>query len=265
MNQTLRSIRIFFELFKRDLFVYKQQWKRLVINYWLIKPPLEATVFGYIIPLVNMNQPNPIAMTQFMGGMILWSIFPLAWTFAVELMYDFEHNKFVNYLNTLLNPGLVVLEKILFYSLASFINMLPFYPFSKLILGSYFDTTHTSWLKLCIILYAGSLFCAAYNVFFVCYISGFQRVSNFWMRLNYPMINFGGTFLSWAAMASYSRYLGYALFANPLIYLSEGIRNALLGPANYFHFGICLIVLLSFATLLSIAAMHFYRKKLDTI
>lgn len=265
MNTHLRSFRIFFEFLKRDLLVYKQQWKRLAINNWLIRPIIVAICFGYIIPMVSMTQSTPYKMTEFMGGMILWGIFPLAWSFAVELMYDFEHLKFVNYLNTVLNPNLVVLEKIIFYSVASFINIIPFYPFSKIILGPYFDASNTSWIKLFIILYAGALFCAAYNVFFVCYVSGFQRVSNFWMRLNYPMINFGGTFLSWAAMASYSKYLGYILLANPLIYLSEGIRNALLGPANYFNFGLCILALLGFSIALSMAAMHYYKKKLDTI
>lgn len=265
MNIAARSTYIFFEFLKRDLTVYKQQWKRLAINNWFITPSIEAICFGYIIPMVNMKQPTPHGMTEFLGGMILWIIFPLAWSFSVELMYDFEHNKFVNYLNTVLNPNLVVLEKIVFYSFTSFINTLPFYPVCMLILGPYFDASHISWIKLFIILYAGALFCSAYNVFFVCYVSGFQRVSNFWMRLNYPMINFGGTFLSWAAMASYSKYLGYALLANPLIYLSEGIRNALLGPAHYFNFGLCVLALFGFSIALSFAAMHYYRKKLDTI
>ncbi|MEX0671961.1 MAG: ABC transporter permease [Candidatus Babeliales bacterium] len=265
MNISIRSARVFFEIFKRDCIVYSHQWKRLAINNWFITPAIEAICFGYIVPMVSMSQTNPRSMTAFLSGMILWVIFPLAWSFAVELMYDFEHNKFVNYLNTILNPNLVVLEKILFYSAIGFINILPFFPVCMLILGSYFDTTNLDWIKLLCILYAGSLFCAAYNVFFVCYVGGFQQVSNFWMRLNYPMINLGGTFLSWKLMASYSPLLGYALLANPLIYISEGIRNALLGPDNHFHFGLCILALIGFSLVLTLCAMHYYRKKLDTI
>ncbi len=265
MNTAIRNINIFFQFFHRDILVYIQQWKRLAINNWFLIPSLEAICFGYIVPMVNMSNPTPQAMTAFYAGTILWIMFPLAWGFAVEMMYDFENDRFINYLNRIYNPNFVVLEKILFYACACFINTLPFFPISMLLLGDKFDTTHLHWPKLILILFVGALFCAAYNVFFICYISGMENVSNFWLRVNFPMINLGGVFLSWKAMASYSPMFGYALYLNPLIYLSEGMRNALQGPANHFPYLVSLLGLSGFTITLTLMAMHFYKKKLDTV
>lgn len=260
------SLAVFWQLLQRDWYVYKKKdWKVVTINYALIMPMVGIICFGYLVPHLSMAHPNAEIITNFIIGTSLWTLFLLPFRINIETLFDLESEQFINYQLGLIRPQLLLIEKMLFSAFIAFINFFPFILISKLVLGNNFITMNASWFKLCIITGFGSLFCAIFTLFFVFFVKGIAQTNNFFMRLNYPLIQFGGSFIPWHIMNSYSRIVGIVTYANPMLYITEGIRQAIIGGSRFFSFGTSILGLLTSCTLFIFATLHYFRKKLDPI
>ncbi|MGE0206778.1 MAG: ABC transporter permease [Candidatus Babeliales bacterium] len=265
MSLTLRFVRIFGYFLLRDIYAFKNHWRRVFFNFSTILPLVSSLVFGYFLPNSTMINATPVESTIFFVGCILWSIFPLAFLMNLDLIFDLEHQRFIDYQIIMFNPILILLEKIIFSGLITFFNIVLFFPISKIILGSYFYTTNTSWPSLFLILMLGSLFCATFNIFMLCYIKSSQSIGRFWMRVNNPLITLGGLFMPWYIMAKYSYFLGNLALANPLIYLTEGVRASIIGGPHFFSVFTASLALIIFSTFFFILSCIFFKKKVDYV
>lgn len=260
------QLAVSYQFFRRDLLVYKKEaWKVVTINYALIAPVVMVTCFGYLVPHLSMAHPTPLVTTNFITGGSLWTMFLLAWSINFGILFDLHSNRFIDYQMGLIKPQLLLLEKIFFSAFIAFINFIPFYPITKLILGANFLTVNTSWPKLFVIFASGSLFCASFTMFFVFFIKSMAQTGNLFMRMNYPLIQFGGTFIPWSIMNSISPWVGTISYLNPMLYITEGFRQTIIGGNQYFAFSTCVLALLGFSVLFTLITLHYFKKKLDHI
>ncbi len=255
----------FIYFFWRDLYVYRANFRRSLINYGIIYPLLYALAFGLFLPSVIPSLNNALGRTLLLAGSFLWLVYPIGFNLNIGLLYDFEADKFINYQLTLLSPRLLLLEKILSSSLIGFLYTLPMLPLSKLLLGSLLDTTQTSWLKIMSILYLSSLLSCVITIFNCSFLKDSRFFRSFLVRFYGPLIQFGGLFMPYKTMAAFSPFLALALYINPFIYITEGLRGALLGDSAFMPFIWCVIALFLFSGLFTLLAFYFFKKKTDHI
>jgi len=165
----------------------------------------------------------------------------------------------------LLNPQLIILQRILFSALFGFLTMIPFFPVSKLLMQSALETTHTSWPALFFMLLCGSLCAAAYNMVAILLIPSSRQLGSFWNRANNLLVSLGGFWIPWYITNQFSGMLAKAILLTPFIYFSEGLRQAIVGGEQFFSLGICIAGLLGFTTLFTLASFVLFKRKIDYV
>ena len=250
---------------RRDYYVQCQHIYRYIINYALIQPLLWSLITGYLQANTYFGSSDIVQNTILFSGTIVVTIIIVTYTQAIELLFDFDGDCYVHYQITILSPILVLIERILFSSLMCFLMVAPFYPISKLILQNYIDTSNTNWLLVMAILYFASLCFSAYHTMAACILKSASSIDSLWKRFNAPMIDLGGMWIPWMVMYTFSPILGYLTYLNPLIYVSEGLKQAIVSGPQFFSIALCIPVLLLFTILFTIGAWHFFKKRTDCI
>lgn len=256
---------IFWQFLKRDYFVYRQRLATYFINYCLIYPVLFGFGIGYVQTHAYFGAGQAKLGTVVFIGHILIIVVVLANTLNIGLLFDLEQDRFIDYQITLLNPRLVLLERIFFTSLFVFALAIPFFPVAKLVLGNAFDTSNTCWPALFFILYLSSLCCSAYTQLCACVIESSRSLRSFWMRVNFGLITFGGIFIPYYICKQFSSVLAYFTLLDPLLYITEGLRRAILQDPVFLPIWLCALALLVFSALFTVASWHFFKKRIDHI
>lgn len=258
-----RDLLIFKEFFKRDLYAFSKYKITYFINYSLIFPALFSLTFGYIIPFTAFNQ-NVLPSTGFLlasSVVFLFLIFPVSQN--IFLLLDLENEKYVEYQATLLNPKYIILEKILFSSLFTFLIVIPFFFVSKLILGDIFDVSKLSVIKLLITLFLASCMASSYVIFCLLKMKNPSKMGMWWRRVNTPLFMLGGAWVPWLIMAKVSVFLGYITLLNPFLYVTESLRGAILGPEKFIHFHYCVVALIIFTLIFTHLSLKTFKKRID--
>lgn len=261
----MHTLQIFLQFFWRDVYVYCRQASTYIINYAILYPCMHSFIMGYTFPNIYFGPHSELAATTMFAGTIVVNLVVLANIVNIGLLFDLENVRYVDYQITLLSPRLVIVQRILFTSLFTFIILAPFFPIAKLLLGSWFVTTKASWPALFLVLYLASLCCSAYTQFYACLVPSSRSLRSYWMRINFALITFAGFFIPWHVMKQFSALMGYALLFNPLLYITEGIRQALLDSDQYLSLGICCGMLIVWSCILTMLAWHFFKKRVDHI
>lgn len=252
---------LFMQLLKRDIFVFKKErWKQFAINYILFCPAVYAFSFGYVIPYSGLETFSVAAASVFFAGSVSWLLYPLAFMLCLELFFDLQQNRFIDYQLTLAPARLVLAERLFFFSSITWLHLLPYYPISKWLLGNYFDTSSISWVKLFVILYFCSLFFVAFSLFFIFFIDRMHQIANFFIRIVFPMIQTGGLRTPLHILFQFTYWLGIFSLLNPVMYMTEGIRQAIFQSNDYLPYAIS-IAGLTVGTILSMLACCVYFKK----
>lgn len=259
-----KELLISWQFFKRDIAVYKQRLRDFIINFVLIYPLLYTLTFGYILAKTGggaESLPIPVLST----GLAVFTLFPLAFGIALDLLFDFEHQRFIDFQILVLKPQLVLIEKIIFGSILVFLCNITFYPLVIGLLHPYFDLYRISWTKVALLLYAASLFCSSFGYLLVCIMKDMSKIRFIWRRCNYPLIMLGGFLAPWKVMVLFSPILGYAALMNPMLYVTEGLRQAILAQDQFLPYWQSLCSLLVFSLLSTLGALYFFKKKLDHV
>lgn len=262
MNITIKT---FFQFLARDYYRYKKDIKVYLINFSIIRPALYSISLAYIQVNVLFGSGQKELCTIFFIGNAMLIILILTFQLAFRLLFDLEYNKFVNYQITIIHPRLLLLQRIVFSTLFTFFVLLPFFPISKLILQSYLVTTNASWTKMFIVLFFGSLCLSCYNTLCSCIIKSSNNIASLWMRLNFPMMMLGGMWAPLSVVKSVAPWLTYLLYINPITYLTEGLRRAILGGDQFLPVTTCISALLALSILFTLLSFHFFKKRLDHI
>jgi len=76
---------------------------------------------------------------------------------------------------------------------------------------------------------------------------------------------FGGYMYSWYAVYHVSPLIGYAHLINPVLYVMEGMRAAVLGQEGYLPFWFSFTALFAFTVVIAWDALRRLRKRLDCV
>ncbi len=265
MTNFVMHLRIFSQFFRRDVTVFMRSSRDVFINYMILYPVFFAIGNGYIFPKIAFGATETRLASIFMIGSIITVVFVPAFHHNFNLIFDFENERYIDFQIMRLHPKLVLLERVLFTSLITWINALPFFPIAKLLLRDNFVIPHVSWLQVTLLLYMGALFSCCYNVFAMCFLDSSANMVKFWLRFNNPMISLGGFLVPWATVAKFSTVLGYVLWINPMLYFTEGLRSALIGGPEFFSVSTCIFSLFIASMVFLALAFRYFKIRTDHI
>lgn len=245
-----------------DLTVFKQGFLDKLINLtiWVI---LSLIVTAYVMPLFGL-QAN-FGMFQYAAMVGAAGLFSM-YVSVVEFISDLEGDRIINFYLTLPIPSWVVLiSKALYYFIIYFIFAVLTLPMGKLALWHEFDLTNFSYAKLLIILVAQNIFYAGFVLWATSKVPNIMQAENIWMRYIFPMWFMGGFQFSWHALYEAIPILAYINLLNPMIYITEAARVAMLGQEGYLNFWACIGVILIFSAFWFIMGMRNLKHRLDYV
>lgn len=262
----LANLSLFFRFMQRDFYLYKNRIVQYIVNYAIIYPVIHAFAFGYLQSNIYFGQQLQEMGTILFTGNFLIVIVILTYKLSIELLFDLEGDRYIDYQITLFSPRLLLIERILFSTLFSCVILLPYFPVAKLLLGSLFYTQHANWLQLAAIVFASCLMCSSYNHLVACALPDSNKIGFFWRRVNTPLVTIlGGFWIPWFAIKKFSTMLGYMTLANPFIYVTEGIRQSILQSQNFLPFFASLSMLLFFSVVLAGCTLYVFKRRMDHI
>lgn len=249
----------------RDLYVFKKRIKNYGINYLIIIPTLSIITFGYIQPGIYFGPDHGKASVNLLIGMFVMNMLALTFTLLVPFLYDCESDRFIDYQLLLLPPRFVLFELLLFPVILINLISLPFFPLARLVLPSYFAHLQPSWIGLLMLIFCASLFCVSYLMMGLCMLKKTTSIRHFWLRFNWPLVVLGGFWIPWHILKKYSSIMATLTLFDPFTYVTEGIRDCLIGGNTFIPFGICIMALLCFFCIFSLVTTYFFKRKLDHI
>lgn len=263
---SIYSFMVFLQFLRKDFYTYRHRLLRYALNYSVIYSLIYAFSMVYLQSSLYFPGGNTYKGTMLFVGSTLITILVFANKITVPLLYDFEQDRYIDYQITLLSPQLVLLERIFFTSVFSFLVLLLYFPLAKLFFRNYFVTTHTSWPLFFLILYLSCLLCASYSMFIVCYLKHSSSLARVWRLVNSNLIFLlGGTFLPWHIINQFSSILGGIALLNPFLYITEGLRRATLQSPEFFSIPSCIAALVIGIVGFTVASFYAFKKKIDHI
>jgi len=249
----------------RDWLVYRHDALRYFINYGLIYAALFSLSFGLIVPTIGFGYADPLVCTSIICGQILWVLFPISYHSSTRILLDLQHVRFITYQLIIAPAALVWLEKIVFHTILVFINILPFFITTKLILGPalIFDPARIPLLFLTLLVC--SIFFSIFSMTAVSYIRSTLQTTTFFVRCVYPLIGLSGLLVSWHQIHNAYPRLAMLIRLNPFLYATEAFRNVLLPTGTFIPIGQCMLMLVCYSIILAFMMFFFFRKKLDYV
>ena len=259
------SVLIFWQFFKRDIHVHVKNIQDYILNYVISFPILFGITFAFLMGRIYFEKGADASGTLLFAGNIIIVLMLLTYKEAITLLFDLKGSRIIDYQITLMHPRLVILERIVFSALFTFIMSLPFFPVAKLVLWSHFDTSNASWPALILMLFFGSFCVASYHQCAALVLESPEQISSLWARMNNVLISFGGFWVPWYAIYQYDPLLGSIVRINPILYITEGIRQALIGGDQFFGIAHCVAMLSLFTCIFILASWYLFKKRVDHI
>lgn len=250
------------ELIYSDLKVFKQTvlGKLIDLTIWVT---LTLFVTGYIMPYFGLS--NNFGTFQVGGVLAAAGLFEL-YTSVIDLVDDFEGNKIINYSLTLPIPSwLAILSKTIYFFIISLFLTLCMIPVAKICLWNQLDLTQINYFKLLMALISANIFYGSFTIWASSITKNMQTLGSIWARFIFPMWFLGGFQFSWAALYKAIPVIAYINLINPMIYITESIRTAILGQNDYLNFWLCIGAILIFAITFFILGLQNLKKRLDFI
>lgn len=249
----------------RDISVYARWVPGFIYSYSLQYPVLYGLCFGYLLPKIGMGGSAIMCVSVMAIGTILYGLFTAGFGICSEFLMDFEKARTIDYKVQFMPLWLIISQKIIFNAIFIFASCLLYIPMLKLLFYNDFDISNISWGKTYLMLLVSCFFIAAFQICFACAVSSRQSIRHLWRRVNYPMIIFGGFLVPWKPMNCYSPVMGYLGLLNPVTYITEGLRRAVLGIDSFFPVYYC-VTALTLATLFCAGlSVILLRRKIDAV
>ncbi len=220
-------------------------------------------VMGYIM--------QEYGLTQSYGCFQLATVIATVGLFEIygnsfRFISDIEGDNHLNYLLTLpLSPTVLLWSLIFSYSLIGIILSFGLIPFGKLLFWNDFSLAEISWLKFVIILILSNIFFGVFTLAVTAHVGALSKMENVWTRFIFPLWFMGGFQFSWASIYKLSQPLAYAFLCNPVLYVMEGIRAALLGQGDCLPWHWCCIALCCFTFIGWLYAKRTMKRLLDLV
>ena len=252
--------RVFLAVLQRDVYVTWGEFPVFLAQV-ILQPFFLLFVFGKVLGSLGYTRPG-YAGLLFPGLLALTAVITSMQTLAFPLVIEFGWTKEIE--DRLLAPmstGLVAAEKVLFAALRSVIATAVMIPIGILVLGS----IPWRWSGLPAFLafvLLGSLLGAGLGLVLGTLVKP-NRINIVFSLVFTPLLFTGCSQYPWPSLARL-RWFQVITAANPMTYVSEGLRGALIPTVPHIQPWICLVVLPgALAVLLAIGTRGFYRRAVD--
>ena len=259
------SLSFYFNVFKQllaeELLVFRANFADKIVNVgiWV---SCTAAIFGYIMPSFGLTNFGSFQLAGLIASAGLFEVFPS----VMVLVSDIEGDRAISYNLTLPIPSWVVLfKKLCYYAINSMSLSLAVTPIGKLVLWNQFDLTKISLVPFFLMLFMSSIFYGALTLWLASKVANMTKISNVWMRFIFPMWFLGGFQFSWTVLYGVSPIAAYINLFNPLTYVMEGMRGALLGQQGFISVWYCILALAFFSILCWWRALVRLKKRLDFV
>lgn len=257
------SMRTFCALVHRDMTVFwPTLWNRFINGgIWVV---LTIGVFQYIL-LPQMGLQSNFAVFMACAGIMSWGFFEVMGNVAT-MVGDLTGSKAISYDLTLPLPQWLVFTRIAvtngLQAMAIAFFMLPL---SKIVLWNQFSLGHMSFYKYISIFIAGNAFYGFFSLWLSSMTKNLDHLNDIWMRVVFPLWWIGGYQFSWYNVYAVSPVCAYFCLLNPLMYIFEGIRAAVLGQEGYLDFWISLCAVIFFTVLVGYIGTKKFMHRLDCL
>jgi len=263
MNYSIfRFTDIFYKLTKTRFYIISKELFDKVLNLyiWVF---CSLVVMGYVMQAFGLaSSYGCFQLATIMGTVGLFEIYGNSF----RCMIDFEGDRHINYYLTLpVRPWVVIASMITSYVAMGVVLSCFVLPFGKLILFNSFNLADVSWLKFAIIVLLSNIFYGVFTIAVTAHVGVLSKMENVWTRFIFPLWFMGGFQFSWESIYNLSRPLSYVLLGNPILYIMEGTRAALLGQEGCLPWEVCCVVLCGFTVVAWFYAYYKMKRLLDFV
>jgi ABC-2 type transport system permease protein len=252
--------RAFAAVLLRDVYVTWGEFPVFLAQV-ILQPFFLLLVFGKVLGSLGYTR-HGYAALLFPGLLALTSVITSMQTLAFPLVIEFGWTKEIeDRLLAPLSTGLVAVEKVLFAAMRALIATAVMIPIGVLVLGSV--PWRWSGLPLfAVIIVLGALLGAALGLVLGTLVRP-NRINIVFALVFTPLLFTGCSQYPWPSLARL-RWFQVVTAANPMTYVSEGMRGAMIPTVPHIQPWICLTVLAAaVAVLLTIGVRGFYRRAID--
>lgn len=260
--QKISCARTFWNLLLADLLIFKQIfWDKLInLLIWVF---CILVVMGYIMPSFGLSSNYG---SFILAGMLASAGFFEVYPSVVGLISDFEGDQVISYYLTLpIKPSLILVKSMSYFAISAATMSLFILPFGKIILWNNFSLSQISIPRLILIFVLFNVFYGTLTLWVACKIENMTKLGNVWMRFIFPMWFFGGFQFSWQVLYKISPTLAYVNLINPMTYIMEGTRAAVLGQEGNLPFWFCATMIAIISILCGLHAIVRLKKRLDFV
>lgn len=258
----MNNLAVFLALNKREMKIITLNiTSRLIDGFFLVGS--QVLGFGYLLPLAGM--PAHLVAPIFLGT-VTRIFFFLGFSFSMRRIMDLKYNRVIEYhLSFPFSKKWLIGQYIVAFMMEALVTSLPLIFFGILFLSPYFHFDQMNILAFIAVYLQTLLF---YGIFFT-YISfacSYQWfLDNVWARRFTPLILLGCTLFSWKATYAFSPFFGMLFLLNPLTYLNEALRAALLGQKDFLSLSLCMMVIALFSIAFTLLLARAVQKNLDPV
>jgi ABC-2 type transport system permease protein len=234
--------------------------KLITFSVWVI---CSLFLAGYLMQLFGIAK----GFGAFQLGSIISSIglFEMYGN-AIAFVADLEGDLTIAYYLTLPGTAMtILLGYVGYYSIIGIVMSLYTIPLGKLILWNQFDLTSIVWGKLILFIVLMNIVLATVTFLVSALVPSMDKFDTMWVRFIMPLWLLGGFQSSWLLVYNALPIFGYCLLLNPMTYLTEGTRAALLGQTGCLSFWLCCAVLIVLGFWIAAWSFKGLKKRLDFV
>ena len=262
MNSTL--VRSVTGLWARDFRVLRREWLPFTLRT-IMNPTLTVFVFTYVLPRTGQHLPVAAGAGSFATvlvpglvavAMVFTSIAAVALPLSIELGATREIE------DRVLSPvplATVPLAKIAFGAFQGLLGGAVVFPIVTLIPATAVHIHVASWPLLVLMLFLASWLSAAFGLALGTAVRP-QHIGLMFAVILTPLIFLGCVYYPWASLGTI-RWLQIGVLANPLMYMSEGLRIALTPEVPHLAVGVTAGMLFLIAVLLTALGVNGFRRR----
>jgi len=223
-----------------------------------------ALVAGYFMPSMGMQV--SLALPLYLGSYVVTCI-SLGYTCSLNAAYDLRSPRLAYYFYTLPVHGLWIFVSLTIASMVHmFVVALPVLFLGCLLLVGQWALFSISWAAALLVMVLSVQFFVLLFGFLTHWCSIPALLGNAWPRFLSPLIAFGCTLYPFKVAYEQCPRLAFFIALNPVTYMAEGLRGALLGPEwAFFSVWCCILVLLSINVFLSCLGWWAVKRRINPV
>ena len=261
-TNSIHYFALFYRLVVTHLYTVRQQLFDMVLNLY-IWAFCSLIIMGYIMQSFGLAADyGSFQLASIIGTVGLFEIYGN----VTRNVMDFDGDRNISYYLTLpATPSIIFGSFVCFYTLIGIFLSIMVLPFGKLLLYNTFNVTNISWIKTAIMVVVGNLFFGVFTLVITSHVGTMSKMRNVWSRFIFPLWILGGFQFSWTVVHNLSAPLSYVMLCNPIIYIMEGFRAAILGQNGYISWYICCGMLAFFIIIFWFYMLKRMRHMLDFV